>query len=177
MNESEQLAIATVRTLAIDAVEHAKSGHPGAPMGLAPLGYTLFTRHLAHDPADTAWPNRDRFVLSAGHASMLLYARHGVMAVLRAVAALGESLRLRPTPWQTRRVVPLVDTAAAHVLRHEPEQACAALLDALDLALDAGYLAELQRLRGVRARFPVEWSGLECVADLDERLRMPTRDP
>ena len=97
---------------------------------------------------------------------MLLLGRPG-----EAVAALGESLRLRPTQWRTRRVVPLVDTAAAHLLRQEPEQACAALLDALGLALDAGYLAGLERLRGVRARFPAEWSGLECVADLDERLR------
>ncbi len=74
MNDVDQLAVTTIRTLAMDAVQHANSGHPGAPMGLAPLGYTLFTRHLAHDPAMTDWPNRDRFVLSAGHASMLQYA-------------------------------------------------------------------------------------------------------
>ncbi|MGH8906699.1 MAG: transketolase [Egibacteraceae bacterium] len=74
MNHVDQLAVTTIRTLAIDAVQHANSGHPGAPMGLAPLGYTLFTRHLAHDPAVPEWPDRDRFVLSAGHASMLLYA-------------------------------------------------------------------------------------------------------
>lgn len=73
-NTVDQLAVTTIRTLAIDAVEHANSGHPGAPMGLAPLGYTLFTRHLSHDPARPEWPDRDRFVLSAGHASMLLYA-------------------------------------------------------------------------------------------------------
>ena len=66
--------ITTVRTLAIDAVQKANSGHPGAPMGLAPVGWTLFTKHLRHDPSDPAWPDRDRFVLSAGHASMLLYA-------------------------------------------------------------------------------------------------------
>ncbi|MGH8886863.1 MAG: transketolase [Egibacteraceae bacterium] len=74
MNTVHQLAVTTIRTLAMDAVQHANSGHPGAPMGLAPLGYTLFTRHLAHDPARPDWPDRDRFVLSAGHASMLLYA-------------------------------------------------------------------------------------------------------
>jgi len=74
VNDVDQLAVTTIRTLAMDAVQHANSGHPGAPMGLAPLGYTLFTRHLAHDPAMTDWPNRDRFVLSAGHASMLQYA-------------------------------------------------------------------------------------------------------
>ena len=71
---SPELAITTVRTLAIDAVETANSGHPGAPMGLAPVGWTLFSRHLRFDPADPEWPGRDRFVLSAGHASMLLYA-------------------------------------------------------------------------------------------------------
>jgi transketolase len=71
---SPELSITTVRTLAMDAVEKAKSGHPGAPMGLAPSGWTLFTKHLRHDPSDPAWPDRDRFVLSAGHASMLLYA-------------------------------------------------------------------------------------------------------
>ncbi|HEX5832129.1 MAG TPA: transketolase, partial [Gemmatimonadaceae bacterium] len=69
----EQLAINTVRTLAMDAVQRAESGHPGTPMALAPLGYVLWTRHLKHDPADPSWPDRDRFVLSAGHASMLLY--------------------------------------------------------------------------------------------------------
>ncbi len=71
---SPELAITTVRTLAIDGVQAANSGHPGAPMGLAPVGWTLFSRHLHHAPSDPAWPNRDRFVLSAGHASMLLYA-------------------------------------------------------------------------------------------------------
>ncbi len=70
----DQLAINTIRTLAMDAVQKAESGHPGAPMGLAPLAYLLFTRHMRHNPADPAWPNRDRFVLSNGHASMLLYA-------------------------------------------------------------------------------------------------------
>ena len=68
-----ELAIDTIRTLAIDAVEKANSGHAGAPMGLAPVAYTLWTRFLRYDPKDPAWLNRDRFVLSAGHASMLLY--------------------------------------------------------------------------------------------------------
>ena len=70
---SPELAITTVRTLSIDGVQAANSGHPGAPMGLAPVGWTLFSRHLRHAPSDPSWRNRDRFVLSAGHASMLLY--------------------------------------------------------------------------------------------------------
>lgn len=69
----DALCINTVRTLSMDAVQKAESGHPGAPMGLAPLAYSLYTKHMRHNPADPAWPNRDRFVLSNGHASMLLY--------------------------------------------------------------------------------------------------------
>ncbi|MBA3658486.1 MAG: transketolase [Gemmatimonadales bacterium] len=69
----EQLCIDTVRTLSMDAVQKADSGHPGTPMALAPLAYVLFTRHLRHNPANPLWIDRDRFVLSAGHASMLLY--------------------------------------------------------------------------------------------------------
>jgi len=67
------LCINTVRTLAMDAVQQAESGHPGTPMALAPLGYVLWLRHLRHNPANPQWPDRDRFVLSCGHASMLLY--------------------------------------------------------------------------------------------------------
>ncbi|HEY5410475.1 MAG TPA: transketolase, partial [Caulobacteraceae bacterium] len=70
----DQLAVTTIRTLAIDAVQQADSGHAGAPMGLAPVAYTLWTRFLRYDPEDPTWPDRDRFVLSCGHASMLLYA-------------------------------------------------------------------------------------------------------
>ena len=73
MTDLDLLSINTVRTLAMDGVQKANSGHPGTPMALAPLGYALFTRHMKHDPADPHWPDRDRFVLSAGHASMLLY--------------------------------------------------------------------------------------------------------
>ena len=69
----DQLAIDTIRTLAIDAVQRANSGHPGAPMGMAPMAYVLWTRALRYAPTDPDWPDRDRFVLSAGHASMLLY--------------------------------------------------------------------------------------------------------
>ncbi len=70
----DTLCINTIRTLAIDAVQKANSGHPGAPMGLAPVAYALWQNYLRYDPANPIWPNRDRFVLSNGHASMLLYA-------------------------------------------------------------------------------------------------------
>jgi len=73
MSDLDLLSINTVRTLSMDAVQKANSGHPGTPMALAPLAYALFTRHMKHDPADPHWPDRDRFVLSCGHASMLLY--------------------------------------------------------------------------------------------------------
>ena len=69
----EQLAINTIRTLSIDGVQKANSGHPGAPMGAAPMAFTVWTRFLRHAPTRPDWPDRDRFVLSAGHASMLLY--------------------------------------------------------------------------------------------------------
>jgi len=69
----DQLAVNTIRTLSMDAVQKANSGHPGTPMALAPLAYVLYTRVMKHNPSDPGWPDRDRFVLSAGHASMLLY--------------------------------------------------------------------------------------------------------
>jgi transketolase len=69
----DRLCVDTIRMLSVDAVEHAKSGHPGTPMALAPIGYVLYTRVMRHSPQHPDWPDRDRFVLSAGHASMLLY--------------------------------------------------------------------------------------------------------
>jgi transketolase len=72
-DQLDQLAINTIRTLSIDAVQQAKSGHPGTPMALAPLVYALWNRVMRFDPKDPIWPNRDRFVLSNGHASMLLW--------------------------------------------------------------------------------------------------------
>jgi transketolase len=71
--ELQNLAINTLRFLSVDCVEQAKSGHPGLPMGAAPLAYAIWTRHLHHNPANPNWPDRDRFVLSGGHGSMLLY--------------------------------------------------------------------------------------------------------
>jgi len=72
-NTIDNLCVNAIRTLAMDAVQAANSGHPGAPMGLAAAAYVLWTRVLKHNPANPAWADRDRFVLSAGHASMLLY--------------------------------------------------------------------------------------------------------
>ncbi len=68
-----QLCVNTIRTLSIDAIQKANSGHPGLPLGAAPMAYVLWQNHLRHNPADPDWPDRDRFVLSAGHGSMLLY--------------------------------------------------------------------------------------------------------
>jgi len=87
------LSINTIRTLAIDAVQQANSGHPGAPMALAPVAYALWQQFLRYDPEDPIWPNRDRFVLSNGHASALLYALlhlAGVRAVNEKYERLGE---------------------------------------------------------------------------------------
>ena len=71
--DRDQLSVTTIRTLSMDAVQKANSGHPGTAMAMAPLVYTLWQRFLRFDPEDPIWPNRDRFVLSIGHASMLLY--------------------------------------------------------------------------------------------------------
>jgi transketolase len=88
----EQLSINAIRTLAIDAVQQAKSGHPGTPMALAPLVYTIWNRVMNFDSQDPIWPNRDRFVLSNGHASMLLWSVPHLAAV-QAVNADYERLR------------------------------------------------------------------------------------
>src|SRR5690606_39969236 len=68
-----QLSITAIRTLSMDAVQQANSGHPGTPMALAPVAYAIWNNHLRYDPENPNWPGRDRFVLSCGHASMLLY--------------------------------------------------------------------------------------------------------
>src|SRR5258706_9160194 len=89
----EKVAINTIRTLCMDAVQAANSGHPGSPMGMAPTAYVLWQRFLRFDPNNTIWGNRDRFVLSAGHASTLLYALlhlTGVKAVNAKYERLGE---------------------------------------------------------------------------------------
>jgi transketolase len=88
----ESLSINTIRTLSIDAVQKANSGHPGAPMGLAPVAYCLWQQFLRYDPADPVWPNRDRFILSNGHASMLLYS----MLYLSGVKAIASESEVLP---------------------------------------------------------------------------------
>ncbi len=89
----DELSVNTIRTLCIDAVQKANSGHPGTPMGIAPVAYTLWQRFLRYDPDDPIWPNRDRFVLSSGHASTLLYSLlhlTGVRSVNPEYETLGE---------------------------------------------------------------------------------------
>jgi transketolase len=91
--DPDQLCVNTIRTLSMDAVQQANSGHPGTPMAMAPVAYTLWQRHLRFDPNDPIWPDRDRFVLSVGHASMLLYSLlhlAGVKAVNPKYETLGD---------------------------------------------------------------------------------------
>src|SRR3954469_15222480 len=92
-NDIDLLSINTIRTLAMDGVQAANSGHPGTPMAMAPVAYCLWQQFLRFDPSDPVWPNRDRFVLSIGHASMLLYSvlhLTGVKAVSKDYEALGQ---------------------------------------------------------------------------------------
>ena len=98
-SQLDTLSINTIRTLAIDAVQQANSGHPGAPMGLAPVAYCLWQEFLRYDPEDPKWLNRDRFVLSNGHASMLLYALLHLAGV-REVAENGEVLKELAVPME-----------------------------------------------------------------------------
>src|ERR1700689_1617030 len=90
----DQLCINTIRTLSMDAVQKANSGHPGTPMALAPVAYTLWQKFLRYDPEDPIWPNRDRFVLSNGHACMLLYS----LIHLAGVREVSPEDKILPTP-------------------------------------------------------------------------------
>jgi len=105
----DDLGIDTIRTLSMDAVQKADSGHPGAPMALAPVADTLWQRFLRFDPSDPIWPNRDRFVLSNGHASMLLYPMGCAITSPQAWASAVRRLRRRGgTRWRaTRRRIPI----------------------------------------------------------------------
>jgi transketolase len=114
----DQLSINTIRTLSIDAVQQANSGHPGAPMGLAPVVYELWQRYLRFDPANPVWPNRDRFVLSAGHASMLLYSTLHLAGV-RALNEKGEVLDSLAVPMEEiKRFRQLDSRTAGHPESH-----------------------------------------------------------
>ena len=114
----DQLSINTIRTLSIDAVQQANSGHPGAPMGLAPVVYELWQRYLKYDPANPVWPNRDRFVLSAGHASMLLYSTLHLAGV-RAINEQGEVLDSLAVPMeQIKRFRQIDSKTAGHPESH-----------------------------------------------------------
>src|SRR5271170_3257154 len=90
----DELCVNTIRTLCIDAVQQANSGHPGTPMAMAPVVYTLWKQFLRYDPADPIWPNRDRFVLSSGHAWALFYS----LLQLPGVTAVDEKYERRGTP-------------------------------------------------------------------------------
>ena len=103
-DQLDQLSINTIRTLSIDAVQQAKSGHPGTPMALAPLVYTIWNRVMRFDPQDPIWPNRDRFVLSNGHASMLLWS---VLHLTGTQAVNAEYERLGQAVGHARRHPPL----------------------------------------------------------------------
>src|SRR5215831_19400190 len=96
-NSLDQLCVNTIRTLSIDAVQKAQSGHPGTPMDAAPTVYCLWQRFLRYDPADPNWLNRDRFVLSNGHASAMLYSLLYLAQVKAANATYKESNRLAVT--------------------------------------------------------------------------------
>ena len=93
----DDISVNTIRTLSIDAVQQAKSGHPGTPMAMAPVVYTLWQDFLRFDPHDPIWPNRDRFVLSSGHASALLYS----MLHLTGVTSVNEKYERLGTPTVT----------------------------------------------------------------------------
>jgi transketolase len=104
--ELDRLCVDTIRVLGMDAVQKARSGHPGLPMAMAPVAYLLYTRFLRHDPADPEWPDRDRFVLSAGHGSMLLYS---ILHLAGYDLSLGELQRFRQwgsrTPGHPERIL------------------------------------------------------------------------
>ena len=112
-NELDQLSINALRFLAVDAVEKAKSGHPGAPLGCAPIAYLLYHKLMKHDPSDPLWSDRDRFVLSNGHASALLYGALHLsgydlpMEQLEAFRSWGSH-----TPGQHRRPRPLLEQSS-----------------------------------------------------------------
>ena len=114
----DRLAVDTIRTLSMDAVEAAKSGHPGTPMALAPVAYTVWKDFLRYDPADPAWPNRDRFVLSCGHASMLLYSLIHLAGIRRAGTHGGAAIEPAVSLEQIKKFRQLDSVCAGHPEQH-----------------------------------------------------------
>jgi transketolase len=114
----DRLAIDTIRTLSMDAVEAAKSGHPGTPMALAPVAYTIWRDFLRYDPTNPAWPNRDRFVLSCGHASMLLYSLIHLAGIRRGDTADADRRRPAVSLEDIRRFRQLDSVCAGHPEQH-----------------------------------------------------------
>ena len=100
----EMLCINTIRTLSIDAVQAANSGHPGTPMAMAPVAYCLWQEFLRYDPDDPLWPNRDRFVLSAGHASMLLYSVLHLAGRQGGREGISKFWTVWPSAWKTSKL-------------------------------------------------------------------------
>ena len=154
----DQLCIDTIRTLSMDAVQQADSGHPGTPMALAPVVYTLWQRFLRFDPEDPAWPNRDRFVLSNGHASMLLYAMlhlTGVKSVTASGRARGHARRHQALPPARQQMPGPSRIPAYHRRRDDDRAARSGLRDERrhgDRRTLAGATLQSARLRDVRLR-------------------------
>ena len=103
-SDLDELCVNTIRMLSVDVVQHANSGHPGMPMGAATMGYVLWTRHLWHNPTNPAWPDRDRFVLSAGHAGALLYSLLFLTGYDRTCSLVHVQIRSRRVAWSQRQL-------------------------------------------------------------------------
>ena len=118
-SDIEQLSIDTIRTLSVDAVQQANAGHPGTAMALAPLSYLIYTKHLRHSPSHPGWQNRDRFVLSAGHAVVLQYSTLHLTGYNLALERLG--VTPAPAPL-ARTLAPREDRADAHRLARKRQR-------------------------------------------------------
>ena len=141
---SDEQCINTIRFLAVDMVQRANSGHPGAPLGMAPMAYVLWDRFLKHNPLDSSWVNRDRFVLSAGHASALLYA---LLHLTGYDLSLEEIKQFRQwgskTPGHPEyRVVPGVETTTGPLGQ--------GFANGIGMAIAEKWLAERYNVRGMR---------------------------
>jgi Transketolase, thiamine diphosphate binding domain len=116
----DQLCINTIRTLSIDAVQQAKSGHPGTPMALAPLVYTIWNRVLSFDPRNPIWPNRDRFVLSNGHASISVARKPSIPITRHSASPRLLSMTFAASASSTAKLRATRSTTGFQVLRPQP---------------------------------------------------------